>query len=194
MARLVTVRFLRGSAPYNTGEIAGFEPPVARALIASGAAEAVKAAPLAPDPAAGVAGAETRQRVVLTFLAAAPPYHAGDVAGFDPLEAAALVAQGKAVPLTTRTVAGEDPGEDEACDAEEPGDNPAADHGDDPGTEEDRAGAEGPDDAIDDDAPAPDFLLVDPDDDGNDHDDDGAGEDLDDDGEDGAPPVQGRAG
>lgn len=177
MARLVTVRFLRGSAPYNTGEIAGFEAQVARALIASGAAEAVKPAPLAPDPAAGAAGAETRQRVVLTFLAAAPPYHAGDVAGFDPLEAAALVARGKAVPLTTRTAetgAGEDPGEDEACDTLEPGDNP----GEDPGTE-------GPDDAIDDDAPAPDFLLVDPDDDGN---------DLDDDGEDGAPPVQGRAG
>ncbi len=173
MARLVTVRFLRGSAPYNTGEIAGFEAQVARALIASGAAEAVKAAPLAPNPAAG---AETRQRVVLTFLAAAPPYHAGDVAGFGPLEAAALVARGKAVPLTTRTAAGEDPAEEEACDAEEPGNSP----GEDPG-------AEGPDDAIDDDAPAPDFLLVDPD-------DDGAGEDLDDDGEDGAPPVQGRAG
>ncbi|SDG10276.1 hypothetical protein PUH89_14020 [Rhodobacter capsulatus] len=170
MARLVTVRFLRGSAPYNTGEIAGFEAPVARALIASGAAEAVKPAPLAPDPAAG---AETRQRVVLTFLAAAPPYHAGDVAGFDPLEAAALVARGKAVPLTARTAAGEDPEEDEAP-AEEP--------------------AEEPDDGIDDDAAAPEFLLVDHDDDGNDHDDDGAGEDLDDDGEDGAPPVQGRAG
>lgn len=166
MARLVTVRFLRGSAPYNTGEIAGFEAPVARALIASGAAEAVKAAPLAPDPAAG---AEARQRVVLTFLAAAPPYHAGDVAGFDPLEVAALVAQGKAVPLAAATAAtgdGEEPGEDEAP-AEEP--------------------AEEPDDGIgDDDAPAPEFMLVDPDDD--------AGEDLDDDGEDGAPPVQGRAG
>lgn len=174
MARLVTVRFLRGSAPYNTGEIAGFEAQVARALIASGAAEAVKAAPLAPDPAAG---AEARQRVVLTFLAAAPPYHAGDVAGFDPLEAAALVARGKAVPLTTRTAAGEEPGEDEACDAEAPAADP---------------GAEGPDEAIDDDAAAPEFLLVDPDDDGNDH--DGAGEDHDDDGEDGAPPVQGRAG
>ncbi|ADE85732.1 hypothetical protein [Rhodobacter capsulatus] len=186
MARLVTVRFLRGSAPYNTGEIAGFEAQVARALIASGAAEAVKAAPLAPDPAAG---AGTRQRVVLTFLAAAPPYHAGDVAGFDPLEAAALVARGKAVPLTTRTGAGEEPGEDEACDTEEPGDNPAADPGDDPG-------ADCPDDGIDDDAAEPDFLLVDHDDDGNDHDhdDDGAAEDLDDDGEDGAPPVQGRAG
>lgn len=175
MARLVTVRFLRGSAPYNTGEIAGFEAPVARALIASGAAEAVKAAPPAPDPAAG---AGTRQRVVLTFLAAAPPYHAGDVAGFEPLEAAALVARGKAVPLTTRTVAGEDPAEEE---------EPTADPGEDPGAEEDRAGAEGPDDGIDDDAPAPEFLLVDPD-------DDDAGEDLDDNGEDGAPPVQGRAG
>lgn len=171
MARLVTVRFLRGSAPYNTGEIAGFEAPVARALIASGAAEAVKAAPLAPDPAAG---AETRQRVVLTFLAAAPPYHAGDVAGFDPLEAAALVAQGKAVPLAAGTAAGDDPGEDEACDAEEPAADP---------------GAEGPDDGIDDDAPEPEFVLVDHDD-GNDQDD--AGEE--DDGEDGAPPVQGRAG
>lgn len=180
MARLVTVRFLRGSAPYNTGEIAGFEPPVARALIASGAAEAVKATPLAPDPAAG---AETRQRVVLTFLAAAPPYHAGDVAGFDPLEAAALVARGKAVPLTTRTAAGEDPAEEE---------EPAADPAEDPVKEEDRAGAEGPDDAINDDAAEPEFMLVDHDDDGNDHDDDGAGED--DDGEDGAPPVQGRAG
>ena len=180
MARLVTVRFLRGSAPYNTGEIAGFEAPVARALIASGAAEAVKAAPSLPATAAGP---EACKRVVLTFLAAAPPYHAGDVAGFDPLEAAALVARGKAVPLTTRTAAGDDPAEEEACDAEEPGDNPA----EDPGTE-------GPDEAIDDDAAAPEFLLVDPDDDGNDPDDDGAGEDLDDDGEDGAPPVQGRAG
>lgn len=181
MARLVTVRFLRGSAPYNTGEIAGFEAPVARALIASGAAEAVKPAPLAPDPAAGVAGAETRQCVVLTFLAAAPPYHAGDVAGFEPLEAAALVAQGKAVPLAAGTAAGDDPAEEEACDAEEPGDNPATD-----------PGAEGPDEAIDDEAAEPEFMLVDHDDDGNDH--DGAGEDLDDDGEDGAPPVQGRAG
>lgn len=171
MARLVTVRFLRGSAPYNTGEIAGFEAPVARALIASGAAEAVKAAPPAPDPAAG---REAPQRVVLTFLAAAPPYHAGDVAGFDPLEAATLVAQGKAVPLAAGTAAGDDPGEDEACDAEDPADDP---------------GAEGPDDGIDDDAPEPEFVLVDPDD-GNDQ--DGAGED--DDGEDGAPPVQGRAG
>ncbi|WP_444459995.1 hypothetical protein [Rhodobacter capsulatus] len=173
MARLVTVRFLRGSAPYNTGEIAGFEAQVARALIASGAAEAVKAAPLAPDPAAGAAGREACKRVVLTFLAAAPPYHAGDVAGFDPLEAAALVARGKAVPLaagTAETGAGEDPAEEE---------EPAAD----PGAEEDRAGAEGPDDGIDDDAAAPEFVLVD-------HDDDGAG----DDGEDGAPPVQGRAG
>lgn len=181
MARLVTVRFLRGSAPYNTGEIAGFEAPVARALIASGAAEAVKAAPLAPDPAAG---AEAHQRVVLTFLAAAPPYHAGDVAGFDPLEAAALVAQGKAVPLAAGTAAtgtGDDPGEDEACDAQKPGDDPDA--------EEDRADAEGPDDGIDDDAPEPEFVLVDHDD-GNDQDD--AGEE--DDAEDGAPPVQGRAG
>lgn len=185
MARLVTVRFLRGSAPYNTGEIAGFEAQVARALIASGAAEAVKAAPSLPATAAGP---EACKRVVLTFLAAAPPYHAGDVAGFDPLEAAALVARGKAVPLTARTAAGEDPAEEEACDAEEPGDNP----GEDPGAEEDRAGAEGLDDAIDDDAAAPEFLLVDPDDDGNDPDDDGAGEE--DDGEDGAPPVQGRAG
>lgn len=167
MARLVTVRFLRGSAPYNTGEIAGFEAQVARALIASGAAEAVKAAPSLPATAAGP---EACKRVVLTFLAAAPPYHAGDVAGFDPLEAAALVARGKAVPLTTRTAetgAGEEPGEDEAP-------------------------AEEPDDAIDDDAPAPEFLLVDPDDDAGEE--NGAGEDLDDDGEDGAPPVQGRAG
>ncbi|KQB15156.1 hypothetical protein H9N28_12525 [Rhodobacter capsulatus] len=168
MARLVTVRFLRGSAPYNTGEIAGFEAPVARALIASGAAEAVKAAPSLPATAAGP---EACKRVVLTFLAAAPPYHAGDVAGFDPLEAAALVARGKAVPLTTRTAAGEDPAEEE---------EPAADHAADPA-------AEGPDDETDDDAPEPEFVLVDPD-------DDGAGEDLDDDGEDGAPPVQGRAG
>lgn len=175
MARLVTVRFLRGSAPYNTGEIAGFEAQVARALIASGAAEAVKAAPPAPDPAAG---REAPQRVVLTFLAAAPPYHAGDVAGFDPLEAAALVAQGKAVPLAAGTAAGEDPAEEEACDAEAPAEDPAAD-----------PGAEGPDDGIDDDAPEPEFVLVDHDD-GNDQDD--AGED--DDGEDGAPPVQGRAG
>ncbi|ETD90454.1 hypothetical protein ACTTAL_13535 [Rhodobacter capsulatus] len=163
MARLVTVRFLRGSAPYNTGEIAGFEAPVARALIASGAAEAAKAAPSLPATAAGP---EACKRVVLTFLAAAPPYHAGDVAGFDPLEAAALVARGKAVPLAAATAAtgdGEEPGEDEAP-AEEP--------------------AEEPDDGIDDDAAAPEFLLVDP--------DDGAGEE--DDGEDGAPPVQGRAG
>ncbi|ETD86379.1 hypothetical protein ACTTAF_13565 [Rhodobacter capsulatus] len=175
MARLVTVRFLRGSAPYNTGEIAGFEAQVARALIASGAAEAVKAAPSLPATAAG---REACKRVVLTFLAAAPPYHAGDVAGFEPLEAAALVARGKAVPLTTRTAAGEEPADEE---------EPAADPAEDPGAEEDRAGAEGPDDGIDDDAPEPEFVLVD-------HDDDGAGEDLDEDGEDGAPPVQGRAG
>jgi len=183
MARLVTVRFLRGAAPYNTGEIAGFDASVARALIEGGAAEAVKAAPSLPATAAGP---EARKRVVLTFIAAAPPYHAGDVAGFEALEAAALVALGKAVPLAARTAAtaaGEDPAEEE---------EPAADPAEDPVKEEDRAGAEGPDDAIDDDAAEPEFMLVDHDDDGNDHDDDGAGED--DDGEDGAPPVQGRAG
>ncbi|WP_444460068.1 hypothetical protein [Rhodobacter capsulatus] len=172
MARLVTVRFLRGSAPYNTGEIAGFEAQVARAdRQRRGRGGEGRAA--GADPAAGAAGREACKRVVLTFLAAAPPYHAGDVAGFDPLEAAALVARGKAVPLaagTAETGAGEDPAEEE---------EPAAD----PGAEEDRAGAEGPDDGIDDDAAAPEFVLVD-------HDDDGAG----DDGEDGAPPVQGRAG
>lgn len=161
MARLVTVRFLRGAAPYNTGEIAGFDASVARALIEGGAAEAIKAAPSLPATAAGP---EARKRVALTFIAAAPPYHAGDVAGFEALEAAALVARGKAVPLAARTAAtaaGEDPAEEEACDAEDPAADPDA---------------QTPADEIDDAAaPELDFVIVDPDDDG-------------------APPVQGRAG
>ncbi|MBZ4023255.1 hypothetical protein CKO11_12380 [Rhodobacter sp. TJ_12] len=91
MAKLVTVKFIKAAAPYNVGDVAGFEASAAKAMIADGIAEAFKA-----SKTKAVVEAEEK-RVSVTFLRGAPPYNAGDVAGFAPLVAAQLVAEGKAI-------------------------------------------------------------------------------------------------
>ncbi|SOC11430.1 hypothetical protein SAMN05877809_105284 [Rhodobacter sp. JA431] len=91
MAKLVTVKFIKAAAPYNVGDVAGFEASAAKAMIADGIAEAFKA-----SKTKAVVESEEK-RVSVTFLRGAPPYNAGDVAGFAPLIAARLVAEGKAI-------------------------------------------------------------------------------------------------
>ena len=87
------VEFVLPHAPYDTGEIAGFDPVTAASLIASGVAVS-SSAPTAPTPPAPVLVKFT----AATMVGGSPPlYDVGEVAGFPPAISAALVAQGLAV-------------------------------------------------------------------------------------------------
>lgn len=91
--KLVPLRFVAPHGAYVPGDVAGFAPDLAKALIEAGKAEK-HSAKAAGAAVAARAGADL---VALTFIAHSAPYNPGDVAGFGRVEAAALVAAGVAV-------------------------------------------------------------------------------------------------
>ena len=86
----VLLQFSKSSAPYNAGEVAGFDPEVAKLYLARGVAvKLTKAPPITPP---GTSGEESL--VSVRFVKSQPPYRAGEVAGFSQSQAGRYVESG----------------------------------------------------------------------------------------------------
>lgn len=98
----VLLQFLTSSAPYRAGEVAGFAPAEAQALIDRKVARQISR-PAATEAAAASASADEEKLVVVRFRESMPPYMAGELAGFSHERAEQLVRTGVAEPYGKTT-------------------------------------------------------------------------------------------